>query len=45
MQSTQLAILQGIHSDTARLAVIQSEIVAVRTAVADIQIRGLKLKE
>lgn len=45
MQTTQLAILQGIHTDTARLATIQGEITAVRAAVSDIQIRGLKLKE
>jgi hypothetical protein len=44
MQTTQLAILQGIHTDTARLATIQGEITAVRAAVADIQIKGIKLK-
>ena len=45
MQTTQLTILQGINSNTARLATIQGDITQLRSAVADIQIRGLKLKE
>lgn len=40
----QLEILQGIKGDTARLSVIQSEITAVKTSLADIQIYGIKMK-
>lgn len=40
MQTTQLAILQGIHTDTARLATIQGEITAVRAAVSDYRLGG-----
>ena len=45
MQTTQLAILQGIHSDTGQLHAIRADIASVKATVADIQIRGLKLKE
>lgn len=45
MQTTQLAILQGIHTDTGQLHAIRADIASVKATVADIQIRGLKLKE
>ena len=45
MQTTQLAILQGIHSDTGQLHAIRADIASIKATVADIQIRGLKLKE
>lgn len=44
MQTTQLAILQGIHTDTGELHTIRADIASVKEAVADIQVRGIKLK-
>ena len=45
MQTTQLTILQGIHTDTGQLHAIRADIASVKAAVSDIQVRGLKLKE
>jgi DNA repair exonuclease SbcCD ATPase subunit len=44
MQTTQLAILQGIHTDTGQLHAIRADIASVKEIIADFQIRGLKLK-
>lgn len=44
MQTTQLTILQGIHTDTGELHAIRADIASVKATVADIQIKGLKLK-
>lgn len=45
MQTTQLTILQGIHTDTGQLHAIRADISAVKATLSDIQVRGLKLKE
>lgn len=44
MQTTQLTILQGIHSDTAQLHGIRADIAELKATVSDIQIKGLKMK-
>ena len=44
MQSSQLTILQGIHTDTGQLHAIRADIASVKATVADIQIKGIKLK-
>ena len=44
MQTTQLTILQGIHTDTGQLHGIRADIAELKASVSDIQIRGLKLK-
>lgn len=44
MQTTQLAILQGIHTDTGQLHAIRASITHLEAAVDDMQIRGIKLK-
>lgn len=45
MQTTQLAILQGIHTDTGQLHAIRADMATVKATLSDIQTRGLKLKE
>lgn len=45
MQTTQLAILQGIHTDTGQLHAIRASIANLESTVSDIQIRGVKLKQ
>lgn len=44
MQTTQLTILQGIHTDTGQLHGIRADIAELKATVSDIQTRGLKLK-
>jgi len=44
MQTTQLTILQGIHTDTGQLHGIRADIAELKASVSDIQTRGLKLK-
>lgn len=44
MQTTQLTILQGIHTDTGQLHAIKASITHLEAAVDDMQIRGIKLK-
>lgn len=44
MQQQQLVLLQGIKGDTARLANIETEITKMRSAIVDINDRGVRMR-